>query len=166
MLKLEPERSRAIALSVNGKRVEVEVNCRDTLVDALREKLGLTGTHVGCEQGICGACTVIVDGSPARACLVLALQAEGSSVTTIEGLSHDGEPSRLQQACMDATSFQCAFCAPGILVSLTWFLDETPSPTRSEIKMALAGNLCRCTGYASIVDGVERALNDPRSEIE
>ena len=147
-----------VELTVNGELVSVDVEVRSTLADFLREDLRLTGTHLGCEHGVCGACTVEIDGEPVRSCLALAVQATGSSVTTIEGLAaEDGTLSPLQQAFRDAHGFQCAFCAPGFLITAKLLLEHNPRPTRDEIREALSGNLCRCTGYLQIVEAVEAA---------
>ena len=142
-----------IHLVVNGIAHDVDVEPRRTLADVLRDDLGLTGTHLGCEHGVCGACTVLLDGASARSCLVLAVQADGHAVTTVEGLG-DGV---VQEACRDSHSFQCGFCTPGFLMVITELLDDNPSPTEDEVRHALSGNLCRCTGYQSIVEGVLRA---------
>ncbi len=136
---------------VNGKAHARIVESRLTLADFLRHELGLTGTHLGCEHGVCGACTVLVDGRTARSCLMFAVQAHGCEVTTVEGLTPDGALSPLQQAFMDNHGLQCGFCTPGILVTLTELLRENPHPTEQDVREALTGNLCRCTGYAGIV---------------
>jgi carbon-monoxide dehydrogenase small subunit len=146
-----------LTMTVNGNHIDLIVESRRTLADVLREDLGLTGTHLACEHGVCGACTVSLDGQAARSCLMLALQADGCSVETIESLGVGGELGPLQQAMADSHSFQCAFCAPGFLMTAHCLLAENPSPTRAEIREELSGNLCRCTGYQSIVDGVEAA---------
>jgi carbon-monoxide dehydrogenase small subunit len=146
-----------VELNVNGRAQKGSVEARRTLADFLREDLGLTGTHLGCEHGVCGACTVIVDGEPARSCLMLAVQARGADVVTIEGLAVDGELNRLQQAMWDSHGFQCGFCTPGFLMQITALLAGSPDPTEAEIREALSGNICRCTGYESIVNGVLRA---------
>lgn len=146
-----------IELTVNGAVHRGSVEPRRTLADFLREDLGLTGTHLGCEHGVCGACTVLVDGEPARSCLMLAVQARGADVLTIEGLALGGELNPLQQAMWDSHGFQCGFCTPGFLMQITALLSESPDPTEAEIREALSGNLCRCTGYESIVNGVLRA---------
>ena len=143
---------RSIALVVNGVRHEVEVETRLTLADCLRHRLGLTGTHLGCEHGVCGACTVLVDGQAVRSCLMLAVQAERAEVTTVEGIAGaDGTLHPLQEAFRDRHGLQCGFCTPGILVTLMEFLDENPAPTEAEVREAISGNLCRCTGYQGIV---------------
>lgn len=148
-----------VAFTVNGTATEVRVEARRTLSDVIREDVGLTGTHVGCEHGVCGACTVLIDGQPARSCLLLAAQADGADITTIEGLGGpDGELHPIQQAMMDEHGFQCAFCAPGFLMSAVALLEDNPHPTTAEIREELSGNLCRCTGYQSIVAGVQAAV--------
>jgi carbon-monoxide dehydrogenase small subunit len=147
-----------VAFAINGRRVEFMVEPRRTLADAIRDDLGLTGTHLGCEHGVCGACTLLVDGQPARSCLMLAVQAEGAEVTTIEGLAHGDEPHPIQQAMREAHGFQCGFCTPGFLMSAVALVAENPAPTRDQIRAELSGNLCRCTGYQSIIDGVEIAV--------
>ena len=146
-----------VRVTVNGAAREGRTAPRKTLADFLREDLGLTGTHLGCEHGVCGACTVILDGEPVRSCLVLAVQATGSSITTIEGLAVDGEMNPLQQAMQDSHGFQCGFCTPGFLMSITALLAENPTPSEPEIRETLSGNICRCTGYESILNGVLRA---------
>jgi carbon-monoxide dehydrogenase small subunit len=143
-----------ITMRVNGAARAGEVEARKTLADFLRDDLDLTGTHVGCEHGVCGACTVIVDGRAVRSCLMLAVQAAGSEVTTVEGLAGDGELGPLQQAMADSHGFQCGFCTPGFLVQATAFLGAHPDADEREIREALSGNICRCTGYQSIIDGV------------
>lgn len=143
-----------ITLTVNGQLREGSVEGRVTLADFLRERLGLTGTHLGCEHGVCGACTVLLDGEPARSCLVLAVQAQDKEVTTVEGLSGSEPLSALQRAMRDNFSFQCGFCTPGFLIQAWALLKENPRPTEEEVRHALSGNLCRCTGYQSIVAGV------------
>ena len=143
---------RKIKLTVNGQDYERETETRTTLVDFLRHELDLTGTHVGCEHGVCGACTVLVDGISARGCLMLAVQAAGKKITTVEGLAKpDGSLNVLQQAFMDNHGLQCGFCTPGMLTTLTEFLAHNPDPSATDIRVAISGNLCRCTGYQSIV---------------
>jgi aerobic-type carbon monoxide dehydrogenase small subunit (CoxS/CutS family) len=147
-----------VSLTVNGFAREGYVEPRRTLADFLRVDLQLTGTHLGCEHGVCGACTVIVDGRALRSCLMLAVQAEGANVTTVEGVAGDnGGVHPVQQAFKERHSFQCGFCAPGIVMATVSFLNENPSPTEGEIRAALSSNLCRCTGYQSIVEGVKLA---------
>jgi aerobic carbon-monoxide dehydrogenase small subunit len=148
-----------VALTVNGEARRVRVDPRKTLADALREDLLLTGTHVGCEHGVCGACTVLVDGKAVRACLIFTVQLDGSEVTTIEGLTPaDGSLNPVQQAFRDCHGLQCGFCTPGFIVSVTAFLDRNPQPSEAEIREGLAGNLCRCTGYQGIVRAVRQAV--------
>ncbi|HEV8250710.1 MAG TPA: (2Fe-2S)-binding protein [Gaiellaceae bacterium] len=142
-----------IALDVNGRGYEGDAEPRTLLSDFLRHDLGLTGTNVGCEHGVCGACTVQVDGAAVRSCLMLAVQADGHAVTTVEGLPW----GPLQEAFQEAHALQCGFCTPGFLVSIDAFLRDTPEPTEEEIREALAGNLCRCTGYLPIVEAVRLA---------
>jgi aerobic carbon-monoxide dehydrogenase small subunit len=142
-----------VALTVNGEARRAKVEPRKTLADMIRQDLGLTGTHLGCEHGVCGACTILVDGAAARSCLMLAVQADGSVVTTVEGLAPDGEMNRLQRAMWESHAFQCGFCTPGFLMQLTELLSENDTPTEDEIREALSGNICRCTGYESIVNG-------------
>ncbi|MET0909133.1 MAG: (2Fe-2S)-binding protein, partial [Ilumatobacteraceae bacterium] len=138
----------AVRLTVNGSPRHMTVEARKTLADALREDLGLTGTHLGCEHGVCGACTVLVDGDAVRACLMFAVQADGAEVVTIEGLAPaDGQLSDVQQAMHACHGLQCGFCTPGFIVSVTAFLRDNPEPDDDEIREALTGNLCRCTGY-------------------
>ena len=147
-----------ISVIVNGVRHERDVEPRLLLSDFIRQDLSLTGTHVGCEHGVCGACTILFDGEPARSCIMLAVQANGHTLQTIEGLSTDGTTlNPLQAAFRDAHALQCGFCTPGILMTLTAFLRDRPHPSEPEIRDALSGNLCRCTGYQHIVDAVTRA---------
>ena len=148
-----------VRLTVNGRPVEREVSVRRLLTDFLRHDVGLTGTHVGCEHGVCGACTVMIDGATARACLTLAVQADGSSITTVEGLSPDGSLGPVQQAFKECHALQCGYCTPGFLMVVTDYLRDNPAANLSEaaIRDALAGNLCRCTGYQNIVEAVRRA---------
>jgi carbon-monoxide dehydrogenase small subunit len=146
-----------IRVNVNGEARQGVAEARRTLADFLREDLGLTGTHLGCEHGVCGACTVLVDGEPARSCLMLAVQARGADVVTIEGLAVDGELNALQRAMWESHGFQCGFCTPGFLMQITALLAVSPDPTEAEIRESLSGNICRCTGYESIVNGVLRA---------
>ncbi len=156
---------QATRITVNGKSHARVVEARLTLADFLRHELGLTGTHLGCEHGVCGACTVLVDGCTARACLMFAVQANGSEVTTVEGLTPDDGLSVLQQAFMDNHGLQCGFCTPGMLITLTELLRDNPDPTEHEVRDALTGNLCRCTGYAGIVkaalDAAQRLRGGP-----
>ena len=145
--------SRAINVTVNGMRREAEVPVRLTLADFLRQRLELTGTHLGCEHGVCGACTVLLDGSAVRSCLLLAVQANGREVTTVEGLAPKaGGLHPLQAASRDHHGLQCGFCTPGMLTTLVEFLRDNPDPTAEDVRVAISGNLCRCTGYQGIVD--------------
>jgi carbon-monoxide dehydrogenase small subunit len=147
-----------VTVTVNGVAYERDVEPRLLLSDFLRHELGLTGTHVGCEHGVCGACTVLFDGEPARSCIMLAVQAHGHSLATVEGLTPDGDTlNPLQMAFRAAHALQCGFCTPGVLMTLTAFLRDTPHPTEAEIRGALSANLCRCTGYQHIVEAVTRA---------
>jgi len=154
--------SLQISLEVNGERVDAQVPPRLNLADFLREHLKLTGTHVGCEHGVCGACTVLVDSASARSCLMLAPQAVGCSIQTIEGLADGDLLHPLQQAFRDAHSFQCGFCTPGIVAAALELLEENPAPTEREVREAISGNVCRCTGYQSIVAGVMLAAERAR----
>jgi carbon-monoxide dehydrogenase small subunit len=146
-------------LTVNGQAVARRIPARTSLVDFLREELGLTGSHVGCEHGVCGACTVRVDGEIVRGCLMLAVQANGCAVETIEGLSDSGELARLQKAFHDRNALQCGFCTPGMLLAARDLLKRNPKPDREQIRAHLAGNYCRCTGYQAIVDAIEEAAH-------
>ena len=143
-----------VDLLVNGEKRRVVVEPRKLLSDTLREDCGLTGTHVGCEHGVCGACTVLVDGRPARSCLIYAVQMTGSAITTIEGIAADGRLTPLQQALHEAHGLQCGFCTPGIVLTMEAWLAENLAPSEAEIREALSGNLCRCTGYQNIVAAV------------
>jgi len=144
--------TRAIAVTVNGKRREATVPVRVTLADFLRHQLGLTGTHLGCEHGVCGACTVLFDGYSARSCLMLAVQADGHDILTVEGIASDANTLHpLQQAFHEHHGLQCGFCTPGILTTLIELLRDNPDPTEEEIRIGISGNLCRCTGYHNIV---------------
>ena len=154
---------QATRITVNGKSHARVVESRLTLADFLRHELGLTGTHLGCEHGVCGACTVLVDGRTARACLMFAVQANGSEVTTVEGLTPDDGLSVLQQAFMDNHGLQCGFCTPGMLITLTELLRDNSDPTEHDVRDALTGNLCRCTGYAGIVKAALDAAQRLRS---
>ena len=149
--------ARVITLTVNGTVHERTVSVRRSLADFLREDLGLTGTHLGCEHGVCGACTVLSNGRPIRSCLMFAVQADGAQIETVEGLASGDELHPIQQAFWDEHGLQCGFCTPGILMTVRAFLERQPNPTREQIREALAGNLCRCTGYTNIVNAVEKA---------
>jgi carbon-monoxide dehydrogenase small subunit len=146
-----------VALTVNGQRHEADVEPRQLLVYFLRETLGLNGTNVGCDTSSCGACTVLVDGESVKSCTVLAVQADGSDVTTIEGLASEGELHPVQQAFHEQHALQCGYCTPGFVMATVSLLEENPSPSEDEIRRALKGNLCRCTGYHNIVRAVEAA---------
>jgi len=146
-----------IAVTVNGTHYERSVEPRMLLVDFIRHELGLTGTHVGCEHGVCGTCTILFDGQPVRSCLMFAVQADGHEIRTVEGLGTMDELHPLQEAFKEAHALQCGFCTPGFLMTLVPFLEENPKPSEEEIREALAGNLCRCTGYQHIVDAVKLA---------
>ena len=160
---IEPAERLAVRLTVNGREVAREVAARRSLADFLREDLMLTGTHVGCEHGVCGACTVLVDGRSARSCLLFAVQLDGGTVTTIEGLTPPEGLSPLQQAFCDTHAMQCGFCTPGMIVVTTELLEKNPAPTTDEIRESLAGQLCMCTGYVNIVKAVEQAAATARS---
>lgn len=148
---------RLIRLNVNGQALEAAVDTNRTLVQFLREDLGLTGTKHGCGLGDCGACTVIMDGKPVNSCLVLAVQANGSDVLTIEGLAENGKLHPIQQAFVDKGAIQCGFCSPGMILSAKALLDSNPRPAEHEIRHAISGNLCRCTGYQKIVEAIQEA---------
>jgi aerobic carbon-monoxide dehydrogenase small subunit len=146
-----PVDCRSITVDVNGRSYTRTVPVRMLLTDFLRHELELTGTHVGCEHGVCGACTILLNGRSARACLTLAVQADGETITTVEGLAGQSAPHPLQEAFSANHGLQCGFCTPGMLLTLAELLADNPSPTEAEIKIAISGNLCRCTGYSSIV---------------
>ncbi len=155
---------RTINLTVNGKRVTRDVETRQHLGDFLRRELGLTGTHLGCEHGVCGACTILLDGEAVRSCLMLAVQADGRQVTTTEGLAAaDGKLSPLQQAFWEKHGLQCGFCTPGMIMASVCLLQDNPNPTDDEIRDQLEGNLCRCTGYQNIVAAVRSAADAMRA---
>jgi len=152
------EETQAFILNVNGVAHDLDVPARRLLSDALRHDLGLTGTHVGCEHGVCGACTVLLDGRPVRSCLVFAVSVQGAEITTVEGLTNaDGSLGPVQQAFAECHGLQCGFCTPGFLTTITAGLRDNPAPTHEEAREMIAGNLCRCTGYQNIVKAVERA---------
>ena len=154
-----------VALTVNGTPYQVRVPARRLLSDALRHDVGLTGTHVGCEHGVCGACTVLLDGAPVRSCLLLAVTADGAQVTTVEGcLRPDGQLGPVQQAFRDCHALQCGFCTPGFITTITAFLEDNPEPDETQAREAIGGNLCRCTGYQNIVAAVLRAAELRRGE--
>jgi aerobic carbon-monoxide dehydrogenase small subunit len=146
--------SHAVSLVVNGEPVEVAVEARDTLLDVVRDQLGLTGTHSGCEQGACGACTVLVDGAVARSCLMLAVQAEGRAVTTIESVGTPDHLHPVQEAFRDHHGLQCGYCTPGMVLTAIDLLARVSAPDPDEVRAALAGNLCRCTGYTGLVEAI------------
>ena len=156
--------TREVALTVNGQAYSASVEPRTTLVDLLRGELGLTGTHVGCEHGVCGACTILVNGQAVRSCIMLAVQADGAELMTVEGLSEDGQLHPIQQAFIDQRGLQCGFCTPGFLMSVYELLQHSPQPDDEEIKDALGGELCRCTGYQSILRSVHLAAAKLRGE--
>jgi carbon-monoxide dehydrogenase small subunit len=151
------KKNHKVAVTVNGTAYEREVEPRLLLSDFIRHDLGLTGTHVGCEHGVCGACTILFDGQPVRACLIFAIQADGHELTTVEGLGTIEELHPLQEAFWETHGLQCGFCTPGFLMTLVPFLEENPQPTDEEIRKSLSGNLCRCTGYQHIEDAVRLA---------
>jgi carbon-monoxide dehydrogenase small subunit len=153
----QPETSRTIAVHVNDQLYEREVEARRLLIHFLRDDLDLTGSHIGCDTGNCGACSIILDGVLVKSCMLLAVQAAGSRLETVEGLSENGELTALQQAFSDHHALQCGYCTPGMLMSATALLRATPRPSEQEIKKALQGNICRCTGYWNIVDAVKAA---------
>ena len=149
-----------VSLTVNGRGVSASVPPRMTLVDFLRDELGLTGTHAGCEHGICGACSVMVDGAPVRSCLMFAVQADGHAVTTVEGLTADGGAlGPVQDSFWEAHALQCGYCTPGMMIAAQALLQSNPDPSEAEIREAIAGNLCRCTGYQQIVEAVRLAAD-------
>ncbi len=153
----------SISITVNGEALALQVDPQATLLDVLRDTLDLTGTKKGCDEGTCGSCTVLLDGRPILSCIYLAVLADGKEVTTIEGLSEDGQLDPIQQSLVDNGAVQCGYCTPGMTMSIKGFLDRNPAaPDRREIKEALAGNICRCTGYVKIIDAVEQ-LSQERS---
>jgi carbon-monoxide dehydrogenase small subunit len=157
--------THTVEIHVNGQLRRAQVSGSTTLLELLREQWGLTGTKDGCGEGDCGACTVIMDGQPVKSCLVLAVQAHGSQVTTVEGLvSSNGSLHPLQQAFVDTGAVQCGYCIPGMLLAAKALLDTNPQPNRAEIKMALSGNLCRCTGYSKIIEAVVQAAEQMQEE--
>ena len=162
---MNPQRQRLVQLTVNGQEYTRTVPTRKTLADFLRQDLRLTGTHVGCEHGVCGACTVLLNGEPVRACLLLAVQVHGAAIETVEGLAADeGTWHPLQQAFQQCHAVQCGFCTPGLLMTLKAFLQENPTPTPEAVREAIAGHLCRCTGYLHIVAAALRAAAQLRGE--
>ena len=154
-----------ITITVNGTEHAGDVEPRVLLVHHLREDLGLTGTHIGCDTSNCGACTVLLDGRPVKSCTMLAVQADQRSVTTVEGLKSDGQLDPIQQAFSDAHGLQCGFCTPGMMLVGKALLETTPSPSEDEVRWAIAGNLCRCTGYVNIVDAIRSAASVPAASV-
>ena len=153
----EPASEKTISVEVNGATYEREVEARRLLVHFIRDDLDLTGTHVGCDTGNCGACSVIVDGMLLKSCMMLAVQADGASIETVEGLGADGQLNPLQQAFGEHHALQCGYCTPGMLMSAKALLDENPEPAEGEIRRAIQGNICRCTGYVNIVEAIAAA---------
>jgi carbon-monoxide dehydrogenase small subunit len=153
----EPVASSAVAVEINGAVYEREVEARRLLVHFIRDDCDLTGTHVGCDTGNCGACTVLLDGHAVKACMLLAVQADGASITTVEGLSEDGELTALQQAFSAHHALQCGYCTPGMLLSAAYLLRQNATPSEADIRRAIQGNICRCTGYWNIVEAVKAA---------
>jgi len=154
---MEPVTSKRITVTVNGEEIEYDVEARRLLVHFLRDDLSLTGTHVGCDTGNCGACSVIYNGELAKSCMLLAIQADGASIETVEGLAQDGELTKLQQSFSDHHALQCGYCTPGMLMSATALLRANASPSEDEIRKAIQGNICRCTGYVNIVEAIKGA---------
>jgi aerobic carbon-monoxide dehydrogenase small subunit len=152
-----PAREHVISLEVNGESIEYDVPARRLLVHFLRDDLGLTGTHIGCDTGNCGACTVHLNGEAVKSCMLLAVQADGAQLTTIEGLATDGQLTPLQQAFHEHHALQCGYCTPGMLMSATALLERNPRPSEEEVRIAIQGNICRCTGYVNIVEAVVAA---------
>ena len=159
--------TRRVSITVNGRKYDLTIETRTTLVDCLRHELGLTGTHVGCEHGVCGACTVLVDGLSVRSCLMLAVQANGHAVTTVEGLApRETSLNPLQQAFWEKGALQCGFCTPGMLMTITELLAANPAPTEADVRDTVSGNLCRCTGYQAIIEATLLAASRLRGEKE
>jgi aerobic carbon-monoxide dehydrogenase small subunit len=154
---MEPVTSRRVSVTVNGAVEEREVEARRLLVHFIRDDLGLTGTHIGCDTGNCGACTVLLDGAAVKSCMLLAVQADGATIETVESLSAEGELHPLQQAFSDQHALQCGYCTPGMLMSAKHLLDHNAEPTENEIRRAIQGNICRCTGYVNIVAAISAA---------
>lgn len=161
-----PLEEATVSLRVNGRAVTVTIPVRKTLADVLRDELGLTGTHLGCEHGVCGACTILLDGAPVRSCLLFAVQFDGSEVMTVEGLAMEGTLHPLQEAFWDHHALQCGFCTPGVLMTAYALLQEQPDPSEDDIRFGLTGNLCRCTGYWNIVRAVQVAARSLRGKAE
>jgi aerobic carbon-monoxide dehydrogenase small subunit len=156
-MQTEPVSSAVVSVTVNGETYEREVEARRLLVHLIRDDLDLTGTHVGCDTGNCGACSVILDGELVKSCMILAVQADGASIETVEGLAQDGQLSPLQQAFSDRHALQCGYCTPGMLMTATYLLRQNPEPTEAEIRKGIQGNICRCTGYVNIVEAIDAA---------
>jgi aerobic-type carbon monoxide dehydrogenase small subunit (CoxS/CutS family) len=154
---MEPVTSQQVSVRINGALEEREVEARRLLVHFIRDDLGLTGTHIGCDTGNCGACTLLLDGAAVKSCMLLAVQADGATIETVESLSADGELDPLQQAFSDHHALQCGYCTPGMLMSAKHLLDHNPEPTENEIRRAIQGNICRCTGYVNIVEAIAAA---------
>lgn len=154
---------RTVTVTVNGETRSAEVEPRKTLADYLRDDLGLTGTHLGCEHGVCGACTILLEGRSVRSCLLFAVQVDGAELTTVEGLARGEELHPIQEAFWNEHALQCGFCTPGFLMTAVEFLGENPQPTEEEIRMAISGNLCRCTGYVNIVRAIRSAAETMRA---
>ncbi len=152
-----PTSSRAIGVEINGELYELDVPARRLLVHFIRDDLSLTGTHVGCDTGNCGACTVLLDGAPVKSCMLLAVQADGASLQTVEGLAPNGELTALQRSFNEHHALQCGYCTPGMLMSATALLERNPRPSEEDVRYALQGNICRCTGYVNIVEAVVAA---------
>lgn len=153
-----------VSMTVNGRAVAADVDARTLLVHFIRENLNLTGTHIGCETSYCGACTVIVDGKTAKSCTMLAVQSEGATITTIEGLAQNGQLHPIQEGFWERHGLQCGFCTPGMIMAAVGLLEANPSPTEAEIRHGIDGNLCRCTGYHNIVKAIEYAASKMRGE--
>jgi aerobic carbon-monoxide dehydrogenase small subunit len=154
---MEPATSQTVTVEINGERFEREVEARRLLIHFIRDDLSLTGSHIGCDTGNCGACTVLVNGTVVKSCMMLAVQADGAAIETVEGLAQDGELSGLQQAFSDNHALQCGYCTPGMLMSATALLRGNSSPNEEEIRKAIQGNICRCTGYVNIVEAIKAA---------
>ena len=155
--------SQKIRLRINGTFYERSVEARKLLVDFIRDEVGLTGTHIGCEHGVCGACTVLLNGEPSQSCLLFAVQADGAEIVTVEGLGRDGSLHPLQEAFSAAHGLQCGFCTPGMLMSAVYLLQNNPHPNEMDIRLAISGNICRCTGYINIVKAVQLAAQALRA---
>ena len=158
-----PDQFRSIQITVNGSKHNAQVKVRKLLSDFIREDLGLVGTHVGCEHGICGACTVLLNGETTRSCLMFAVQADGAEISTVEGLARDGKLHPLQEAFWENHGLQCGFCTPGFLLTACELLERNPRPTEEEVRIGISGNICRCTGYQHIVESILAAAEKMRS---